>query len=32
MIRSGLGDSLCRPTAQADWLLAHMLFDRRYEP
>ena len=30
MIRSGLGDSVCRPTAQADWLLAHMLFDRRY--
>ena len=25
MIRSGLGDSLCRSTAQADWLLAHML-------
>lgn len=30
MIRSGLGDSLCRPTAQADWLLAHMLFDQPY--
>lgn len=30
MIRSGLGDSLCRPTAQADWLLAHLLFDRPY--
>ena len=27
MIRSGLGDSLCRPTAQADWLLAHLLRD-----
>ncbi len=25
MIRSGLGDSLCRPTAQADWLLAAAL-------
>jgi glycerol-1-phosphate dehydrogenase [NAD(P)+] len=25
LIRSGLGDSLCRPTAQADWLLAHLL-------
>ncbi len=25
MIRSGLGDSLCRPTAQTDWLLASML-------
>ncbi len=23
---SGLGDSLCRPTAQADWLLSHLLF------
>ncbi len=29
-IRSGLGDSLCRSTAQADWLLAHLLFDRPY--
>ena len=30
MIRSGLGDSLCRPTAQADWLLAHRLLDLPY--
>jgi len=30
MIRSGLGDSLCRPTAQADWLLAHLLHDGPY--
>ncbi len=30
MIRSGLGDSACRPTAQADWLLAHLLFDQPY--
>jgi glycerol-1-phosphate dehydrogenase [NAD(P)+] len=30
MIRSGLGDSLCRPTAQADWLLANRLFDQPY--
>lgn len=30
MIRSGLGDSLCRPTAQADWLLSHLLFDHPY--
>ena len=30
MIRSGLGDSVCRPTAQADWLLAHLLFGRPY--
>lgn len=25
LILSGLGDSLCRPTAQADWLLSHLL-------
>ncbi|MBM3517771.1 MAG: sn-glycerol-1-phosphate dehydrogenase [Alphaproteobacteria bacterium] len=25
MICSGLGDSLCRPAAQADWLLSHRL-------
>jgi len=25
MIRSGLGDSLCRSTAEVDWLLAHHL-------
>jgi glycerol-1-phosphate dehydrogenase [NAD(P)+] len=30
MIRSGLGDSLCRPTSQADWLLSHLLFARPY--
>jgi len=30
MIRSGLGDSLCRSTAQADWLLSHLLFDAPY--
>ncbi|MBM3561147.1 MAG: sn-glycerol-1-phosphate dehydrogenase, partial [Alphaproteobacteria bacterium] len=30
MIRSGLGDSLCRTTSQADWLLAHLLFDLPY--
>jgi glycerol-1-phosphate dehydrogenase [NAD(P)+] len=30
MIRSGLGDSLCRPTAQADWLLSHILRDTPY--
>lgn len=30
MIRSGLGDSVCRPTAQADWLLAHLLLDKPY--
>ena len=30
MIRAGLGDSLCRSTAQVDWLLAHLLLDRPY--
>jgi glycerol-1-phosphate dehydrogenase [NAD(P)+] len=30
MIRSGLGDSLCRSTAQADWLLAHRLLGQPY--
>jgi glycerol-1-phosphate dehydrogenase [NAD(P)+] len=30
LIRAGLGDSLCRTTAQADWLLAHLLLGRPY--
>jgi len=30
LIRSGLGDSLCRSTSQADWLLAHLLLDKPY--
>jgi len=30
LIRSGLGDSVARPTAQADWLLSHLLLDRPY--
>jgi len=30
MIRAGLGDSLCRPTAQADWLLSHHLLGTAY--
>jgi glycerol-1-phosphate dehydrogenase [NAD(P)+] len=30
LIRAGLGDSLCRPTAQADWLLAHLLHGQSY--
>ncbi|MBA3462494.1 MAG: iron-containing alcohol dehydrogenase [Deltaproteobacteria bacterium] len=30
MIRAGLGDSSCRPTAQADWLLSHLVLDRPY--
>lgn len=31
LIRSGLGDVLCRSTAQADWLLAHRVLDRPYQ-
>lgn len=30
LIRAGLGDSLCRPTAQTDWLLAHLLLEQPY--
>ena len=30
LIRSGLGDSLCRSTAQGDWLLSHLLLDTYY--
>jgi glycerol-1-phosphate dehydrogenase [NAD(P)+] len=30
MIRAGLGDSLCRPTAQVDWLLSHLVLDTPY--
>lgn len=30
LLRAGLGDSLCRPTAQADWLLAHLLLEQPY--
>jgi len=30
LIRAGLGDSACRGTAQADWLLSHLLLDRPY--
>ncbi len=30
MIQSGLGDSLCRATAQVDWMLSHLLFDSEY--
>ena len=30
MIRAGLGDSICRPTAQADWLMAHLLLGQPY--
>ena len=30
--RSGLGDCLCRSSAQVDWLLSHRLFDTFYHP
>jgi len=30
MIRAGLGDSLCRGTAQVDWLLSHLLLGTPY--
>jgi glycerol-1-phosphate dehydrogenase [NAD(P)+] len=30
LIRAGIGDVLCRTTAQADWLLAHLLLGTPY--
>lgn len=30
--QSGLGDSIARPTAQADWLLSHLLLGTAYNP
>lgn len=30
MIRAGIGDSICRTTAQADWLLSHLLLGTDY--
>ena len=30
LIASGVGDSLCRSTAQADWLLSHLLLGTEY--
>jgi glycerol-1-phosphate dehydrogenase [NAD(P)+] len=30
LIRAGVGDTLCRSTAQADWLLSHLLRGDRY--
>lgn len=30
LIRSGVGDSICRSTAQADWLLSHLLLGTFY--
>ncbi len=32
LIRAGIGDTLCRSTVQADWLLSHLLLDTPYEP
>lgn len=29
---AGIGDSICRPTAQADWLLSHHLLGTSYDP
>jgi glycerol-1-phosphate dehydrogenase [NAD(P)+] len=31
LIRAGIGDVLCRTTAQADWLLAHLLRGTSYD-
>lgn len=31
LTRSGLGDMLCRPCAQADWLLSHLLLGTPYD-
>jgi len=31
MIRSGLGDSVCRATVQADWLMAHIVNGSAYD-
>ncbi|MFV9875268.1 MAG: iron-containing alcohol dehydrogenase [Rickettsiales endosymbiont of Dermacentor nuttalli] len=30
LIQSGIGDSLCRSTCQADWLMSHLLFSTTY--
>lgn len=30
LVRAGLGDSIARPTAQADWLLQHLILGRPY--
>jgi glycerol-1-phosphate dehydrogenase [NAD(P)+] len=30
LVRAGLGDSLCRSTAQVDWLLGHLVMGRPY--
>lgn len=31
LIRAGLGDSICRTTAQTDWLLGHLLHGAAYD-
>ncbi|MBX7146546.1 MAG: iron-containing alcohol dehydrogenase [Alphaproteobacteria bacterium] len=31
MIQAGLGDSICRSTAQTDWLLSHILLETPYK-
>lgn len=31
LIRSGLGDSICRTTAQADWLLSYLMLGTPYD-
>lgn len=31
LIRSGLGDSVCRSTAQADWLFSHLVLGTPYD-
>ncbi len=30
LIHAGLGDSVCRPTAQTDWLMSHLVLDTPY--
>jgi glycerol-1-phosphate dehydrogenase [NAD(P)+] len=30
LIQAGFGDSVCRSTAQTDWLMAHLLLDQPY--
>lgn len=32
LIQAGIGDTLCRSTVQADWLLSHLLKGTPYEP
>jgi glycerol-1-phosphate dehydrogenase [NAD(P)+] len=30
LIRAGIGDSICRPTAQSDWLMSHLVHETPY--